>query len=471
LTYPEYYTFEQEGATQCDLEYLYHVHGDKLEGGPCEVKQRWYTSGLAPRTYYAAGSDAYHKSKYLRVAFNDLCDFLPPTERYARVNPNRLYLPTSYHHVLIYDLTSFTSNMHEQRHFLDRLARYCKGHIVQILDTVEGVLDVDLCDLILEYNTLNVQHSYSSRKLLGEGVELAHHVAGFLGVFGNLATCTFLHGAVMCQLVNEFSEIGIAGDDGAIASEDDYYVILAIRLLGLMEYSKVYSTSDLGNQLYLKRPTFQVGRRLYTESLALFSMLEHLGDCDDSRFFPVSRSKKERLSSLASSIVAYLRSLSRLTLSIEQIRCICSFLCGIYAKVGFPTAGYLPQISSEVSVTHPNLPATLIPTLDEAFIGMNPIEITIKSTYSGVAVLPEIVHERIEYDSWCMFAGSEFDATMSPGLVLLSRLGYVEMESSDVVYTGEDGLVRALNYMTVPSSGFVKYSVSVLKDIPDLLIS
>lgn len=33
LKYPEYMTFEPEGATQCDLEYIYHVHGDKLEGG------------------------------------------------------------------------------------------------------------------------------------------------------------------------------------------------------------------------------------------------------------------------------------------------------------------------------------------------------------------------------------------------------------------------------------------------------
>jgi hypothetical protein len=339
------------------------------------------------------------------------------------------------------------------------------------MDTVEGVLEVDLCDLIMEYNTLNSQHTYSSNTLLGPSVELAHHVAGFLGVFGNLATCTFLHGAVMSQLVDEFSELGIAGDDGAISSEDDYHVILAIRLLGLMEYSKVYSTLDPGHQLYLKRPIFQVGRRLYTENLALFSMLEHLGDCDDSRFFPVSRSKKERLSSLASSLVAYLRSLSRVTLSVDQVQSICSFLRGVYARVGFPTSGYLPQISSEVSTTHPNLPATLIPTVDEAFIGMNPIEITIKSTYSGCAVLPEIVEHRIEYDEWCMFAGSVFDATMSPSLVLLSRLGYVEMESMDVVYTGEEGLVRALDYMTVPSSGFVKYSVNVLKDIPDLLIS
>jgi hypothetical protein len=64
--HPEYTTFEEEGATQADLEYLYMTTGDKMVGSPCEVKQRWYTSQLFPRTYYAAGAEAYHRSKYVR---------------------------------------------------------------------------------------------------------------------------------------------------------------------------------------------------------------------------------------------------------------------------------------------------------------------------------------------------------------------------------------------------------------------
>jgi hypothetical protein len=467
--FPDYIPFEEEGCSQFDLEYLYHRYGSKVDGGPCEVKQRWYPSGLNPRTYYAAGSDAYHLSKYLRHAFNRLCDHLPPTERYARVNPRRLHLKAEDHHALIYDLTSFTSNMHEQRHFMDRLSLYCRGHNVTIMDTTEGLIDFDLGDLIFEYNRLNIEPKYASDNLLPKSLELSHHTAGFLGVFGNLATCTFLHGAVMSQLVDDFSQLGIAGDDGIIDSEDDYDTILAIRLLGLMELSKGYSTSDEGNQIYLKRPIWQVGQRLYTEQIAIFSMFEHLGDADDSRFFPKHRSKKERRSALASSIVAYLRSLSRIELTQEQKERAYHFLCEIYRIVGFPISGYLSQLSTEVSQSYPNLPATLIPTLREDFIGMNPIEITIKSTYTGVVVLPETVSETIEYDKGNLYSGMEFECTMNPEISLLSRLGYVELESREVTYCDEFGLQMALKYMTTTSHK-VLYQANVLNDIPDFLI-
>ncbi|KAK2771426.1 hypothetical protein FQN53_005075 [Emmonsiellopsis sp. PD_33] len=52
------------------------------------------------------------------------------------------------HHAFIYDLTSFTSSLHEQRHFVDRLAEYCHGNVVKVVDAWSGVIDNDLRDLI-----------------------------------------------------------------------------------------------------------------------------------------------------------------------------------------------------------------------------------------------------------------------------------------------------------------------------------
>jgi hypothetical protein len=464
-TYPEYVPYEEEGCSQYDLEYLYHKFGDKIEAGPCEVKQRWYPGFLTPRTYYAAGSKAYHSSKYMRDALNSLCDFLPPTERYSRVNPNRIQVSDSSHHILLYDLTSFTSNMHEQRHFLHRLGTYCQGHVVRILDTVDGLVEVDLGDLILEYNSMNEQPSYASESLLGD-LELRHHTAGFLGVFGNLASCTFLHGAVMIQTVKEISGLGVAGDDGAVETEDDSKTIGSIRTLGLMEPSKVYTTQDPGNQVYLKRPVRQVSKRLYADSFALYSMFEHLGDEDDTRFFLKRRSKMERLSALASSVVSFLRSLQRLILSDEEKERVSSFLCGLYDSVGFPTSGYLPQLSSS---SQSNLPMTLIPTINEKFICMNPIEMTIKSNWQGSALITETTAGHIDYDKADLFEGSTFQSTMSQELLLLSRLGYVEVVKKDVYVFGEEGLERVLKHMTTQSSRTL-YEVSVLMEIPPFLI-
>lgn len=463
--YPEYLSFEEEGISQYDLEYLFHTTGDKLLGGPCEVKQRWYAGFLTPRTYYCAGSDAYHSSKYLRDAFNDLCDFLPPTERHSRVNPNRIQSTDADTHFLLYDLTTFTSNLHEQRHFINQLALYCKGHTMTLLDTRIGLVDVDMGDLLLEYNQLNTQPEYSSPKLLGDLV-LKGHTAGFLGVFGNLASCTFLHGAVMIQTCKDVSNLGVAGDDGAKESSDDQTTMNAIRTLGLMEPSKVYTTRDPGYQVYLKRPTRQLGKRLYSDSFALYSMFEHLGQFDDTRFFKTTRTKMERLSSLASSVVSYLRSLQKMLLSLEDKQKVQAFLCGLYEYAGFPASGHLPQLSSSSERFQLN---ALIPTIREEFIGLNPIEMTIKSTWQGSAVVPETTSTVIKYDKDNLYSGSTFDATMTKELLLLSRLGYIEVVSRDEFVYGEEGLDRVLKYMTTQSSK-VLYEVSVLKDIPDFLI-
>jgi hypothetical protein len=463
--YPEYMTFEEEGATQADLEFLYMTQGDKLDGIPCEIKQRWYTSGLTPRTYYAAGSEAFHRSKYARDALNSLCDYLPPTERFSRVNPHRVVLSSSSSHAVIYDLASFTSNMHEQRHFIGRLSMYCRGRIVRILDACEGVVEVDLGHLLSEYNELNNEPTYSSRKHLGSDISLTHHVAGFLGVYGNLASCCFLHGAVMSQIVDSFAQLGVAGDDGIIDSVDDYTTFFAIRLLGLMEESKVYSTSDVGWQIYLKRPIRQVQNRVFAESFALYSMIEHLFDQDDKRFFPQNRSKLERKSSLASSIVSYLRSLSRLVLSESDKELILSFLLGIYAHAGFPVHGHLPQIHTLVFENDQKVPSTLIPSISLEAVGKDPVEYTILSLYSNIAVLPEQVDDRIDIDRDLCYEGGSFETTGSGLLSYLRKLGFVEIDQAQVAYYGENGLEMLLRHFS-SSRSYAKYTVTVIREIP-----
>lgn len=466
--YPDYTTFEEEGATQPDLENIYRLYGDTLPGGSCEVKQRWYTSGLTPRTYYAAGSDAYHKSKFLRNAFNRLCDLQPSTERFARVNTRRIVLSSPFSHAIIYDLTSFTSNMHEQRHFLDRLSLYCRGRVVRVMDGIEGVVEEDLGDLIDRYNDLNKNPTYSSSKLIGTGVFLSHHIAGFLGVYGNLATCTFLHGAVMSCLVSSFQQLGIAGDDGVIDSYDDWTTQFAIRLLGLMEESKGYSTEEPGNQVYLKRPVKQISNRIYSESFALFSMIEHLFEEDDRRFFPGRpRGKVERKKSLASSIVAYLRSLTRIILNHEQKVEIREFLGMVYERTQFPEHGHVPYLHTDVGSHQKQLPAVLVPSLDS--IGMDPIEYTVKSLYSGSVVLPRRVSDKVELDVDLLYAGAEFECTGGAKLSYYRKMGFLELIQEEELFVGEEGLDRLLE-VYIAGDRLPLYVVSVIHDVPTQLL-
>lgn len=155
-----------------------------------------------------------------------------------------------------------------------------------------------------------------------------------------------------------------------------------------------------------------------------------------------------------------------MTLSNEEKERISEFLRGLYGQVGFPTSGYLPQLSSSDQT---NLPMTLIPTIDEKYICRNPIEMTIKSNWQGSALITETTTETISYDKGDLFAGSIFRSTMSQELLLLSRLGYVDVVKKDVYVYGEDGLEKVLKHMTTQSSRTL-YEVSVLMEIPPLLI-
>ncbi|KAK2731455.1 hypothetical protein FQN55_004671 [Onygenales sp. PD_40] len=166
----------------------------------------------------------------------NLCDSMPPTNGRTCINPTHLCIKDG-HHAFIYDLTGFTSSLHEQRHFVDRLAEYCHGNAVKIVDAWSGVIDIDLGDLIKEYNTLNNQGQYSQKQACGKDIPmLLHCTAGFLGVYGNIANATFLHGITILQLYDDDELLNVAGDDGIGDSGDDEEVFTLLSWA--INYSK-----------------------------------------------------------------------------------------------------------------------------------------------------------------------------------------------------------------------------------------
>ncbi|KAK2776457.1 hypothetical protein FQN52_003466 [Onygenales sp. PD_12] len=187
--------------------------------------------------------------KYIAKMMVNLCDSMPPTNGRTCINPTHLCIKDG-HHAFIYDLTGFTSSLHEQRHFVDRLAEYCHGNAVKIVDAWSGVIDIDLGDLIKEYNTLNNQGQYSQKQACGKDIPmLLHCTAGFLGVYGNIANATFLHGITILQLYDDDELLNVAGDDGIGDSGDDEEVFTLLRYLGTLEMLKSFSTHEEGYPL------------------------------------------------------------------------------------------------------------------------------------------------------------------------------------------------------------------------------
>lgn len=84
-------TESPEVATYGSLERLEEKFGIQIQGDS-EMKQRWYTNGLAPRSYFVAGADAYRYSKFTQKMWNALVDNLEVTNRFNRVNPRRIHI-------------------------------------------------------------------------------------------------------------------------------------------------------------------------------------------------------------------------------------------------------------------------------------------------------------------------------------------------------------------------------------------
>jgi hypothetical protein len=266
----------------------YHETGIQLEG-VCEMRQKWYPSGAKPRTYYAQGGTSYRHSRFLQDFFTDLANALTSTHHVFRLMPSRLR-PSSDEAVFrIYDLSSFTSRMEEQKFFVQALATFFMGVPVKYLDEVHGVCEVDLGELLEEYNEVcNWYPEVSLERCLKEQIVISHSLASMLGIFGNLMTCTSAHGISVLMLHQSELHDNVAGDDGLDDETDSGgHLPGVIESLGIVEWTKTYPSTD-PYPVCLKRPLLvsasgvDLGLNVVPPNLALVNNL--LGIRDDPRY-------------------------------------------------------------------------------------------------------------------------------------------------------------------------------------------
>lgn len=437
------------GVTGIDLERVYHVYGVEVPG-PCEMRQKWYYSQLKPRTYYAQGGDAYKTSKYLASAFVELCDTLPATNRRTRVEPSRITIRSPSADVVYYDLTSFTSNMHTQAEFCYRLSRYCYGKKVRLMDSYHGVIEVDLGDLISDYTRTNLCNpSYTLPSKYDNPTTVHYHsVAGFLGVYGNIATATFIHGIVMASLHEYLDENNVAGDDGLDVTEDAQVTLNAAGLIGEVSDEKTFRESE-GCCIHLKRPITRMGQRLIHGQLITWPSLEPIQDEPDPRYpYLKNLTRREKRDMLAGSITAFLRKLQFLRLDNHELDLIDTFLSYLYDTYDLPREGCVPQVTRSRS--------GFISAYEKRYIGMDPIYNTIVRSYTGIAKLP--LRDRVKWE-YGMFEEGVFRCNSTKLLKHLTALGYLEQEKSHRYVFGEEGLKELLKEYTCPDPIVYDYTI------------
>jgi hypothetical protein len=449
-------------VTSTSLEHYYSRTGVRIDG-ECEMKQKWYPTQASPRTYFAQGGTAYHSSKFLRDVFNWLCDSYRPTNRHDRVSPSGMTVDQSGEDVYIYDLTSFSSLFHEHRSFLYFLSVVTSEVVVRIFDSWEGPLSTTLGGLIRQYLEINVsQPSYSTKIPQLSDLELVHSVAGFLGVFGNLASCTFPHGIALGTVRGTESDSWCAGDDAGSIDEiesDGWLVNNVATSLGSISREKTFRASEEG-AVALKRPICLTSGVLYQRRNILWPILSVMCD-NDSRYKLVD--DKRPVERVTGGIVSFLRTCELCPMSASDIEFAYSFFVVFYEKFGLPLSGWYPPLTGY----HPW--KTSIPRMDRSVFGQNPLIVLVK-TFFGT----QYVGARVDDLPWdgptTLHTGNSFECNSDRHLSYLVKLGFLKRDLQQCLYEGRVGFNRAIIDATQRQHKHYVYTFTVLEAIPSCLM-
>jgi hypothetical protein len=451
---------EPSVATQGALEYLYMKY-DYIYTGACQINQRWAPNALSPRTYFVCGPDLYNRSKYTRDLWNDLSDSLVTTHRINRVNPARIHIQ-GIERALFYDLSSFTSNCSAQQEFLNQLSRFVDGLPFKVQDSRHGDLELDFGDVVREYAQCNIQPEYNTGDLQYHGT---HGVAGFLGVYGNIATCTFLHGAFLLQLSTP-RQCGCAGDDAVLVTvEDDDTVWACVSLIGIIAREKTFSSLD-PDVLYLKRRTWvdeAFCRLAYSSYVQLPSFLFKLPPKDRSRFRESQYNEIELKELSLSSLNSFFKSVVVFK-NHPSFPNIVHFCREYYELLRIPATGNVPQFTKAGRRWYKGM---FIPMVD--YLGeYGYITGTIESSYPGWCHLPDApilsypLPIRLQYDMTVKLVPSK-------NVSLLRKMGVLEPVKGGIrrVY-GDEGLQDLLDLYKGAGPGNDAAAYKVIRDISDV---
>jgi hypothetical protein len=464
---------------------VYNETGEQL-GGETEVRKRWYPSSTKPRVYYAQGGNHYAVSQHLQDILRRLVDGTPMTHHQTRLIPTQIRLKAR-QHLRIYDFTSFTSGLEELQFFTERLAQYCSGTIVYFFDVRQGKIPVDLGYALERYNReanccpdVSYERVAKSIGMIKRDMVSQHNQAGMLGVYGNMVTSTFLHGAVMSQFLETEDQGQFAGDDGAIAENDDDFeqehcVDCVAGDLGIFSPEKSFTTRE-PPCICLKRPLFQLGSRLETKtfiippSMFAIRLAVEGVEFSDSRFpiydLPDMRS---RWCTVGKQLFRYLCRLHRLAHLCSEIellyaldfaREVTKLASRSGADVWFD--GRLPNVGD--SYFWPVVPDEL-----DELIHTDPVDMLIQSRYDGrpVRLTKRGKINRVRLGVPLVEPGDEIVCCGDGWLKCMVNLGYIEASEEKYWIEGEEAYhhLAGVFRSEVPKL----YRFEVLKSIPENL--
>jgi len=448
--YPHLREEDRPGFTYstCHLETFYADTGRYVDG-PCEVRYAWKYNDLKPRVYYAMGAEAYFASRYVWAIFDSLQQTFNCTDPHQRYSFHRFpNIQDSDARFTIYDYAAFSSNLVELKGFVAELACFLDDVIVPVFDTHCGVVHVSVGSILTEYNAIcNMDPRFSIHRLeqlaFDDPVGHRHQLqAGLLGVYGNIAACTVLHGIIAILISGSEDRNNVVGDDGGMLTRDSDIsfeeVKDGIQVLGVIPEKKFAtwdedeeSTMEYQGWHFLKRPitrSFGVITQGWMPDFPILATI--LGLIDEHHTEPEQDfTTRRRLCIKQTS--RFFDALMRHSLEVteDDIECSLSLLERVYTRLRLNPYGSLPMrvVVKDSDSSYPD-ELLCVPPLSSRVVKDGWFAVLRERAYdAGTIVLPIMSHYAEDLPE-TLVPGHSFFHRGDKVLALLEKIGVVAKE-------------------------------------------
>lgn len=280
-----------------DLEKMWDRMGIRV-GGAVELREAWRYNDLKPRAYFARGGSIHWVSRHIQSIVNIIIDEFPEVNRKDRFSAFEERFLDDSTSVLIYDYSSFTSNLEEMNRFIPELAEFFRGTVVKLYDIRDGLEEWDLGDYLEEYL---LEANLIGRFLVSASIspELSsvefRNTCGMLGVPGNIFLATLLHGLHL-RIIAGVGRSKCVGDDAKAkvpAWHDPVSTSNVLSNLGAVHPDKTnwfvpHGNESLERYQYIKRPFYRsdVGTMISGHLIAFPSFVWMASDPDPYHTVP-----------------------------------------------------------------------------------------------------------------------------------------------------------------------------------------
>jgi len=345
-----------------------------------------------------------------------------------------------------------------------------------VVDSYRGPTHRILGDLIREYNDLcNIQGEFNiADRLCVEGV-FRHVCASFLGIYGNISSCTALHGISLVSMLDHLDGASVIGDDALarfmLSNMELQEFIDGVSLLGFVNPTKyhVFYDEHLEDDEtypscwhYAKRPFKRIAGRAYQGLLVDWPLLPYMitsGKPATSYHTVQDYSPGKCLKTWCSQSGRFFDSVRRLDIDLETeelIRC--------YLECGYRIWGLKFEGSVGHKVDKHNLYSMAYPCIDGT-IGFDEdwLDYVAHKDFGASVRLPVLDDGTRTRGAWGVYP---WYAKMTELISFGVKMGWLRaMELYEEVVLSAETIDRYIQYIRFRESGV--YNLEIAGDVPD----